>query len=135
MARPQRSKSRKRGGSSRRGAGKAAVPEPLTPACFHVLLALADGPLHGYAIMQAANRSSGGKRMGPGTIYGTLQRLLDGAQVRELDSVDATSERQRRRTFELTAEGRRALLDESQRLVRLAELVQARQLVAEPGCD
>ena len=50
---------------------------PLTPAVFHILLALADGPLHGYAIMQAVGRSAGASMpAGPGTIYGALQRMV-----------------------------------------------------------
>ncbi len=121
----------KRGGAGTGGQEGRPTPEPLTPACFHVLLALADGPLHGYAIMQAANASGAGKSMGPGTIYGTLQRLLDGGTVRKLDDAATT----RRRTFELTAQGRQALADESRRLVRLAELVRARRLVPESGCE
>ena len=58
---------------------------PLTPAVFHVLLALADGPLHGYAIMQAVEASAGRElRMGPGTIYGSIQRMEEAGLVREL---------------------------------------------------
>ncbi len=61
------------------------IDAPLTPAVFHVLLALADGPLHGYAIMQAVERTAGpGLSTGPGTIYGTIQRLEDGGLVREV---------------------------------------------------
>ena len=101
--------------------------QALTPACFHVLLALADGPLHGYAIMRSANAAAGGTKMGPGTIYGTLQRLLDDRLVDELDRADD----ERRRTFELTPGGRDALAAESRRLVRLAELVRAHRLVPE----
>ena len=54
------------------------IPAPLTPAVFHILLALADGPLHGYAIMQAVEMSAG-EEMGPGTIYGSLGGWLDPA--------------------------------------------------------
>ena len=58
---------------------------PLTPAVFHILLALADGPLHGYAVMQAVDASAGDDaRMGPGTIYGSLQRMEDAGLVKEL---------------------------------------------------
>ena len=60
---------------------------PLTPAVFHILLALADGPLHGYAIMQAVESSAGpGAPMGPGTIYGSIQRMEDSGLVKELAS-------------------------------------------------
>ena len=101
---------------------------PLTPAVFHILLALAGGPLHGYAIMQAVERSTGGEpRMGPGTIYGSLQRMEEAGQVRELPARGGD----RRRVFTLLPAGRRALAQEAERLARLAALVRARRLV--PG--
>lgn len=54
---------------------------PLTSAVFHILLALADGPLHGYAIMQAVEKSAGAEmRMGPGTIYGAPAHGRSGAR-------------------------------------------------------
>src|SRR5688572_8468149 len=98
---------------------------PLTPAVFHILLALADGPLHGYAIMQAVAESAGADlRMGPGTIYGSLQRMEDAGLVKEL----ASRSDERRRVFALLPVGRRALEAESQRLSRLAALVRAKRL-------
>jgi DNA-binding PadR family transcriptional regulator len=104
------------------------TPPPLTPAVFHILLALADGPLHGYAIMQAVEASSGpGGRMGPGTIYGSLQRMEDAGLVKELPSRSDD----RRRVFTLQPAGRRALLAESRRLAQLAALVRAKRLVPE----
>ena len=102
-------------------------PKPLTPAVLHVLLALSDGPLHGYAIMQSVRETAqGGPPMGPGTVYGTLQRLLDSGMVEEVgtDPHDA-----RRRVFELTAAGRGALAEEARRIERLAELMRARRLL------
>ena len=111
---------------------KKSVPSlaqpPLTPAVFHVLLALADGPLHGYAIMQAVEQSAGAElRMGPGTIYGSIQRMEEAGLVREL----ATRSDDRRRVFSLLPAGRRALESEARRLTRLADLVRGKQLV--PG--
>jgi DNA-binding PadR family transcriptional regulator len=100
------------------------TPTPLTPAVFHVLLALADGPLHGYAIMQAVEESSG-ISMGPGTIYGTLERLEAGGFVKEV----AGARGDRRRMFALQPAGRTALHEEAGRLSRLASLVRARKLV------
>jgi DNA-binding PadR family transcriptional regulator len=111
----------------------APTPQPptaqaLTPAVFHILLALADGPLHGYAIMQAVEQSAGSDvRMGPGTIYGSLQRMEEAGLVRELPS----RRDDRRRLFTLQPAGRRALASEAQRLARLADLVRARRLL--PG--
>ena len=104
---------------------------PLTPAVFHVLLALAEGPLHGYAIMRAVEAVAGPElRMGPGTIYGSLQRMEEAGLVAEVPS-PAGSEGERRRSFELLPAGRRALAEEAVRLVRLSELVRAKRLV--PG--
>ena len=101
---------------------------PLTPAVFHILLALADGPLHGYAIMQAVERSAGEElRMGPGTIYGSIQRMEDAGLVKEM----ASRSDDRRRVFSLLPAGRRALAAESQRLTRLADLVRGKRLIVE----
>lgn len=97
---------------------------PLTPAVFHILLALADGPVHGYALMQAAE-STAGFAMGPGTIYGTLERLERAGMVKEV----AGSGDGRRRLFAIQPAGRAALRQEARRLSRLAALVQARRIV------
>ena len=99
---------------------------PLTPAVFHILLALADGPLHGYAIMQAVEQTAGAElRMGPGTIYGSIQRMEQAGLVREL----ATRADDRRRVFALLPAGRRALEAEAKRLTRLGDLVRGKRLV------
>jgi DNA-binding PadR family transcriptional regulator len=101
-------------------------PVPLTPAVFHILLALADGPLHGYGIMQAVEASAANEPpMGPGTIYGSLQRLEDAGLVKEI----AARADDRRRVFTLLPAGRRALAQEAERLARLAALVRARRLI------
>ena len=100
------------------------TPIPLTPAVFHILLALADGPLHGYAIMQSVEQSSD-TAMGPGTIYGTLERLEGAGLVKELPGARSD----RRRTFALQPSGRAALQDEGRRLSRLASLLRAKRLV------
>jgi DNA-binding PadR family transcriptional regulator len=100
--------------------------KPLTPAVFHILLALAEGPLHGYAIMKAVESSGGaGMRMGPGTIYGSLQRMEESGLVKELPPGSAD----RRRVFALQPAGRRALLAESRRLSQLVATVRAKRLI------
>jgi DNA-binding PadR family transcriptional regulator len=102
--------------------------EVLRPAVFHILLALADGPLHGYAIMQAVDVSAGGElRMGPGTIYGSIQRMEEAGLVRELPA----RADDRRRVFALRPAGRRALVAESRRLAQLADLARAKRLIPE----
>ena len=97
--------------------------QPLTPAVFHILLALSDGPLHGYAIMQAVEESSS-SGMGPGTIYGSLERMEEAGLVKEASTTD-----DRRRVFALKPAGRAALQAEAERLTRLAALVRAKRLI------
>jgi len=99
---------------------------PLTPAVFHILLALADGKLHGYAIMRAVeNATSSAMKMGPGTIYGSLQRMEDAGLVEECGSVANG----KRRLYGMTRLGRKTLVAESARLARLAEMARAKGLV------
>lgn len=102
--------------------------DPLTPAVFHVLLALADGPLHGYGVMQRVEEESG-LRMGPGTVYGTLQRLEDQGLVRDAGEDD--SDPRRRSRFALSPTGKEALQAEVVRIQRLAILT--RSLTPETG--
>ncbi|MEQ9569267.1 MAG: PadR family transcriptional regulator [Longimicrobiales bacterium] len=99
---------------------------PLTPVVFHVLLALADGPRHGYAIMKQVEEDSG-LAMGPGTVYGSLQRLEDSGWVRAGREDDRDA--RRGRLFHLTDEGRRALRLEAARITRLSRLDGVRDLV------
>lgn len=101
---------------------------PLTPAVFHVLLALSEGPLHGYGVMKRVEEESG-LRMGPGTVYGSLQRLEDQGWVR-IAGEDATDARRGKR-FELTPPGVTALQSEARRITRLAGLAEVRRLVPE----
>ena len=77
---------------------------PLTPAVFHVLLALADGERHGYAIMQEVAENTGGRiKMGPGTLYGTIKRLLEARMIEESDErPDPDLDDERRRYYRLT---------------------------------
>ena len=85
---------------------------PLTPAVFFILFALADGDKHGYAIMQETTKLSEGRfRMGPGTLYTTIQRLLELSLIEEVWEMNAVDKREsRRRYYRLTRQGR-ALLD------------------------
>ena len=107
---------------------KKPAPTPLTPAVFHILLALADGPLHGYGIMQAVEGSAAGEPpMGPGTIYGSLQRMEEAGLVKEQPA--RTDDR--RRIFTLLPAGRRALAQEAERLARLTALVRQKRLIAD----
>ena len=99
---------------------------PLTPAVFHILLALADGALHGYAIMRAVEETTApAMRMGPGTIYGSLQRMEDAGLVEDCGGADDG----KRRLYGMTQLGRQALEAESARIARLTVMVRDRGLV------
>jgi DNA-binding PadR family transcriptional regulator len=104
---------------------------PLTPAVFHILLALADGERHGYAIMQEVTHSTEGRiKMGPGTLYGTIKRLLEAKMVEESDErPDPALDDQRRRYYQLTGLGRRVLKAEAERLAALVKLAQGKRLI------
>jgi DNA-binding PadR family transcriptional regulator len=107
----------------------AAALLPLTPAVFHLLLALADGPLHGYAIAKAvAEHTSEAIRLGPGTLYGTLTRMASAGLVREQSR--ASAEDDRRRTYELTPLGRAAAKAESRRLAELVSVARSKSLLS-----
>lgn len=103
---------------------------PLTPAVFHVLLALASGESHGYGVMKRVQEDSG-IEMGPGTVYGTLRRLRDAGWVEpgENDGGDA----RRGRSFRLTPSGRTALHLEARRIARIAGMEEVRRLLPEGG--
>ena len=104
---------------------ETTVHAPLTPAVFHILLALTDGPLHGYAILQAVDEAAGPQlSMGPGTIYGSIQRMEDSGLVEEA----GTAGNGKRRLYGLTPIGRQALKMESARLARLTDMVREKGL-------
>jgi DNA-binding PadR family transcriptional regulator len=99
---------------------------PLTPALFHVLLALADGEKHGYAIMkEVEQRTSGSVTLGTGTLYGIVKRLLADGMIRE----SAAGSDERRRAYRLTAFGRKVALAEAERLRELVESARAKKLL------
>ena len=106
--------------------------KPLTPAVFHTLLALARGPLHGYAISQEVDEATGGGiRMGPGTLYGTLKRVQASGFVAEARGLEGdASHEERRRYYELTPAGRGALEGEARRLERAVGLARARDVLS-----
>lgn len=109
-------------------------PSPLTPAVFHILLALSTGERHGYGIMKQVETDSEGKvKMGPGTLYGSLKRMLDAGLVKESERrVDPALDNERRIYYALTAEGRAALAAEIARYRKLVELIDERKLPLNP---
>lgn len=89
---------------------------PLSPATLHILLSLAGEQLHGYAIMQEVQRQSEGKyKLGPGTLYDNLQKMIDKRLVEELGQ-KAGDEDPRRRYYRLSSLGRGVLAAEITRL-------------------
>jgi DNA-binding PadR family transcriptional regulator len=93
---------------------------PLTPVVFHVLFVLADGARHGYSIMQEVNQRSAGRvGLGPGTLYGAIQRMEDAGFLEKADPPEGEQPDPRRRYYRLTELGRAALLAETERLESL----------------
>ena len=106
---------------------------PLTPTVFHILLALADGEKHGYAIMREVEaRTDGTMRLGPGTLYGSIQRMLkDGLIVEVRDRRGADQGDERRRYYRLAGFGQQVLQAEARRLEDLVHMARSKQVL--PG--
>ena len=122
---------------------------PLTPAVLHILLALADDSRaesedgagkHGYAVAQEVEEMTDGQiRMGPGTLYGSIQRMLTSSLIEEVTRARAGArqstgeEDERRRYYRLTSLGRRVLQLELARLARVMNVARAKRLLHEPA--
>ena len=114
---------------------KTQAPEamlPLTPAVFHILLALADGEKHGYGIMkEVTQRTEGGMRMGPGTLYGSIGRMLESGLIEATDErPDPEVDDERRRYYRLSDFGLRVAEAESHRLEQLLRIAQTKHVLA-----
>jgi DNA-binding PadR family transcriptional regulator len=113
----------------------AAVPTPesllpLPPAVFHILLSLADSDRHGYAIIQdAAGRTNGEGRLGAGTLYRSIQRMLDQELIVEVDGEPSENADERRRYYRVTPFGRSVARAEAERLAGLVKLARASGLI------
>jgi len=101
---------------------------PLTPTVYHILVALAEGARHGYAVAREVEELTDGRLvMGPGTLYGSLKRMQESELIREVDNPgDDGLHAERRRYYAMTPLGRQALATESERLHRAVELARAR---------
>lgn len=110
---------------------------PLTPAVFHILLALASHERHGYGIMQhVAADSQGTLRMGAGTLYGSLKRMLDAGLIETSDRrIDPALDDERRIYYRSTDAGRAALAAELTRYRHLVTLALERNLYPKPVAD
>ncbi len=102
---------------------------PLSPAVFHVLLALADAERHGYGIIKEVEaRTDGRVRLGPGTLYGSIRRMQEQGLVEESDErPDAELDDERRRYYRLTDFGRRVAVAEAERLSGLVSAARAKR--------
>jgi DNA-binding PadR family transcriptional regulator len=111
-------------------ASQTALP-PLTPAVFHILLALSTGERHGYGIMKQVEADSDGNvSMGAGTLYGSLKRMLDSGLVKESDKrVDPEMDDERRIYYQITGAGRKALETELERYKNIVTVAQKRNLL------
>lgn len=105
--------------------------QPLTPAVFHILLALASGERHGYGMMKQIEIDTQGQlKIGPGTLYGSLKRMLDAGLVREsVRRVDPTLSDERRIYYQITDLGAKALTAELERYRHLVTIAEARKLL------
>lgn len=108
--------------------------KPLTPAVLHILMALAAGERHGYAIMKQVEQDTGGAmKMGPGTLYGSISRMMKDALIAEGDArSDTEMDDSRRVYYRLTGLGEKALFDELSRY-RAVLAAAARKKVLGPG--
>lgn len=103
---------------------------PLTPAVFHILLAVADRQLHGLGIADEAERASGGiHELGPGTLYRSLAELAERGWVERVPAPEGADPR--RKYYGSTEEGRRVLAAEVVRLQRLVAEARDREVVPE----
>lgn len=103
---------------------------PLTPAVFHILLALSSSERHGYGIMKQVEADSRGQvKMGPGTLYGSLKRMLEAGLVMESDRrIDPEMDDERRIYYQITGVGAQLLAAELERYRQLVTLAQERKL-------
>ena len=105
--------------------------DPLPSAAFQILLSLAGGELHGYAIMrQVAEQTVDRVRLGPGTLYSSIQTLLEEKCIQEVDLREDTSlNHERRRYYRLTAAGRKLARSEADRLAATLRVARAKKIL------
>jgi DNA-binding PadR family transcriptional regulator len=104
--------------------------QPLTPAVFHILLSLADGEKHGYGIMKNVEMQTHGQiKMGPGTMYGSIKRMLAAGLIEETEErPDPELDDERRRYYKLTAAGRKVAVAETQRLTQVLKIARQKHI-------
>lgn len=101
--------------------------DPLPSAAFQILLSLAEEDLHGYGIMRQVAEQTGGRiRLGPGTLYSSIQTLLEEKLIEEVDIASGT---ERRRYYRLTPTGRKLARSEAERLADLLRVARAKKIL------
>jgi DNA-binding PadR family transcriptional regulator len=105
--------------------------DPLPAAAFQIMLSLAGGDLHGYAIMRQVEEQTGGRlRLGPSTLYGSIQTLLEGKLIEEVyRSEDPGDRQERRRYYKLTAAGRKRARSEAEKMADVLRVARARKIL------
>jgi DNA-binding PadR family transcriptional regulator len=108
---------------------------PLSPAVFHILLALSDGEMHGYAIMREVENSTDGRiKMGPGTLYGNVKKLLLERLIEESDGrPDPEEDDERRRYYRLSGLGASVLNAELGRMRAILQTASGKKMVQPTG--
>jgi DNA-binding PadR family transcriptional regulator len=103
---------------------------PLPPATFHILVALADEDLHGYAVIKdVAARTGGALKLSAGTLYRSVERMVEQGLIRETSSRPARDlDDERRRYYRITPFGREVAIAESRRLAQMLDLARAKGL-------
>ncbi len=105
------------------------MPKDLTPAAFNILLCLASGSMHGYAIIQNVKNSTEGRvKLNPGTLYSTIKKLLETGLIAESE-IRPEDDDERRRYYALTSIGRKVVQAEAQHLERLVKQARSVKLL------
>jgi len=109
---------------------KGKTNAPLTPAVLHILLALSTKERHGYGIMKQVESDSQGKvNMGPGTLYGSIRRMIEAGLIRESDKeIDPEMDDERRVYYKITGLGQKALTAELQRYRAVVAVAKQKRL-------
>jgi DNA-binding PadR family transcriptional regulator len=104
---------------------------PLPAAAFQILMSLVDEDLHGYEIMRRVEEQTAGRtRLGPGTLYSSIQALLEAGFIAEVSQPSGTDTNdERRRYYRVTAAGRKAGREEAQRLADLVRIARAKRIL------
>jgi len=105
--------------------------DPLPSAAFQILLSLSEGDLHGYAIMrQVEEQSAGRMRLGPGTLYSSIQALLEGKFIEEVSGPEMNElQQERRRFYRLTSAGRNLARSEAEKLAQVLRVARTKKIL------